>query len=131
MLVILLGMLANRATLPPVPDDRGILPCPAGAERDLLSPAALQCWLPTGHGQWRTLARRSAHGALVVEAETTALEDAEEIAERFVSGLQGRFFEILVYVQSDAPTDPRPIRRVRWMRGRTLEVLDFAGPPAF
>jgi hypothetical protein len=129
-IVILIGLAWDGRQQRHAADDHGIFPCPAGAEKNLLSTSALECWLPSArHGRWRVLARISAHGALVVRAEAADLRDAEEIAQRFVDGVGYKFFEILMYVQQEATAAPRQIRRVRWT-GRELEVLEFTSPAA-
>ena len=109
--------------------DFGIPVCPDGADKDLFSSDALQCWFTASHGQWRTLNRQSHLEALVVEVEAHDLRDATEIAQRIVADpMAGGFSEILVYVARSQGRELR-VRRVRWTRGATtLETLDFSSP---
>jgi hypothetical protein len=129
-MVLLLGGLLSRRPQPPHVDNSGITRCPAIAQEELLSFRALQCWLDAPHGRWRTLSRVSAHGALVVQAEATALLDADEIARQFVAGSTGRFSEILIYVQREQAADPTLIRRIRWTEQTGFEVMQFMSSPA-
>jgi hypothetical protein len=108
--------------------DFGIPLCPGGAERDLLSSDALQCWFSEPHGRWRMLSHQSHLEALVVEIEAQDLRDAEGIAQRVVADpMAGEFSEILVYVARTERGESH-IRRVRWTRGGTFETLDFSSP---
>ncbi len=110
-------------------NDFGIPACPDAAEKDLLSPAALQCWFPASHGQWRTLNHQSHLEALVVEVEARDLRDAVEIARRVTADEKARAFsEILIYVSRPQGREPR-IRRVRWTPRTGFETLEFAGAP--
>jgi hypothetical protein len=109
-------------------DDFGIRACPGHAEKDLLSPDALQCWFTASHDRWRTLNHQSHLEALVVEVEARDLRDAVEIAQRVTVDMQARAFsEILVYVARPQGGDSR-IRRVRWTRNSGFETLDFSSP---
>jgi hypothetical protein len=128
--VLLLVGLADRVEERPFWDPRGIPSCPNGAEADLLSSAALQCWFDAPHGRWRTLSHVSVHGAVVIQVEAADLVDAEDIGRRFVANSGEKFFEILVYVRrkSSAPT-PQLVRRVGWTRQAGLATLDFTSPP--
>jgi hypothetical protein len=126
-IVFLLGGLLNPGRSRPYPDDRGIARCPAEARNDLLSFRALQCWFDAPHGRWRTLSRVSVYGALVVEAEATDLQDADEIARQFVAAGDGRLTEALVYVQPESAADPTVIRRIRWTPRTGFEALQFTG----
>ena len=99
--------------------DFGIPVCPDGADKDLLSSRALQCWFTASHGQWRTLNHQSHLEALVVEVEARDLRDAAEIAQHVVADpVAAAFSEILVYVARPEGREWR-VRRVRWTRGAT------------
>jgi len=111
----------------PLPDPRGIPRCPPGAEADLLSAAALRCWLDAPGGQWRTLSRAWAFRALVVKAEASDVGDAEEIARRWVADCGDEFSEILIYVQRGPAPRPTRIRRVQWTPRGGYETLEFVG----
>ena len=130
VIIFLLGGLLNDGPQRPHPYDRGIERCPAGAQEDLLSFRALQCWFDAPHGRWRILSRVSVYEALVVEAEATELLDADEIARQFVATGDGRFSEVLVYVQRESAADPTLIRRIRWTRLTGFEALQFTARPA-
>jgi hypothetical protein len=110
--------------------DYGIIKCPEGAHADLLSSTALQCWFGAAGGRWRTLAHVSAHGALVVEVGAAVVNDADEIARRFVADRGGRFSEVLVYVQREGAIAPMQIRRIRWTETSGFERVDFTTSPA-
>jgi hypothetical protein len=108
--------------------DIGIPVCAAGADRDLLSSNALQCWFTASHGQWRTLNHQSHLEALVVDVEARDLRDAVEIAQRVVADpMVGAFAEILVYVARTQGRESH-IRRVRWTRGNGFETLEYSSP---
>jgi hypothetical protein len=109
--------------------DFGIPICPDGADRNLLSSDALQCWFTASHGQWRTLNHQSHLEALVVDVEARDLRDAAEIAQRIVGDpMAAPYSEILVYVARPEGSEAR-IRRVRWIRAATtFETLDFTSP---
>jgi len=130
VVVLLLAAWLPRGPIRSRPDERGILPCPAGAQQDLLSFRALQCWLPAPNGRWRTISRVSAHGALVVEAEASELSHAEHIAGLFIADGRGRFSEILIYTQPESTSDSTVIRRIRWTPETGFEALEFTARPA-
>jgi hypothetical protein len=110
--------------------DVGIPVCPDGAEKDLLSSAALQCWFSAAHGRWRTLNHQSHLEALVVEIEAGDVRDAVEIAQRVVADpMASAYSEILVYVARQHGSESR-IRRVRWTPDVAFETLDFSSPAA-
>jgi imidazolonepropionase-like amidohydrolase len=110
-------------------EDHGIPGCPAGAERDLLSASALQCWFGAPHGRWRTLNHQSHLEALVVDVEARDLRDASDIARRVVEGPAAQAFsEILVYVRAEPGDGVSRFRRVRWTRNGGFETLNFSTP---
>jgi hypothetical protein len=123
-----LGLLFDGSHVSTARNDFGITPCPTSAQQDLLSAHALQCWFPAPGGRWRTLARVSAHGALVVEVEATALSDAELIARQFVTDRGGKFSEVLVYAQRESAVPPLTIRRIRWTQITGFEQFEFTTP---
>jgi hypothetical protein len=120
-------VFVDRGAERPFRDPRGIPRCPAGAEDDLLSPAALRCWLDAPRGHWRTLSRAWAFRALVVKAEASDVTDAEAIARRWVADCGDRFSEILVYVQREPAPAPTLIRRVQWTSAGGFQSLEFTG----
>ena len=103
----------------------GIPHCPPGADRNLLAPAALECWLEGSSGPWRTTSRVWVHGSLIVEASAASLVDAQAIARLFVENVGERFVEIGVYVNVDRGMPTSITRRVRWTRATGYETLDF------
>jgi hypothetical protein len=105
----------------------GIPPCPAGADKDLLSPAAIQCWFMAPHGSWRVLSRVHVHAVLIVEAQAVDPRDAEAIARSFVDAFGKTFLEIVVYVQRESGPRPGLIRRVSWTRRAGFDALEFTG----
>jgi hypothetical protein len=129
VVIFLLGGLLNPGPPRPYPNDYGIARCPDGAQENLLSFRALQCWFDASHGRWRMLSRVAVYEALVVEAQATDLLDADEIARQLVAAGDGRFAEVLVYVQSESAADPTLIRRIRWTRQTGFETLQFMGRP--
>lgn len=128
-IIVLLGGLLNPAPSRPVPTDRGIARCPIEGRQDLLSFHALQCWFDAPSGRWRMLSRVSVYDALIVEAEATELVDADEIARKFAAIDEGRFAEVLVYVQRESAADPAVIRRIRWTRPTGFEALQYTAQP--
>jgi hypothetical protein len=127
-LVIASVVASSCATRRPIARDYGIPSCPDGAERDLLSSDALQCWFMAVHGRWRTLNHQSHLAALVVEVEARDLRDAEEIARRVVGPVATAFSEVLVYTQAEPEDGMLRVRRVRWTRSTGFETLDFSSP---
>ena len=121
------GCAARQAR---VLDDFGIPRCADGADADLLSSDALQCWFTAPHGLWRTLNHQSHLEALVVEVEARDLRDSLAIAQRVVDDPMAReFSEILVYVTRPLGRDTR-VHRVRWARGRGFDTLEFSSSAA-
>jgi hypothetical protein len=123
-------MLSSSCVLPHAraAQDFGIPPCPAGAEKNLLSADALQCWFTASHGRWRTLNHQSHLEALVVDVEARDVRDGQEIARRIVEGPSASAFtEILVYVARPARRELR-VRRVRWTVRTGFETLDYTSP---
>ena len=64
--------------------------------------------------RWTITKRVSAHRALVVEVDTSHLEEAEAIARRIADPEQPRFTEILVFFHRPGRHELR--RRVQWTR---------------
>jgi hypothetical protein len=129
VIIVLLGGLLNPSPSRPPFNNRGIARCPVEGRQDLLSFHALQCWFDAPGGRWRMLSRVSVYDALIVEAEATELVDAHEIARTLAAIDQGRFAEVLVYVQRESAADPSVIRRIRWTRPTGFEALQYTGRP--
>jgi hypothetical protein len=131
MVIVTVASGPVTADAPSLPaTDGGIAPCVPGADRNLLSVDALQCWFQAHAGRWRILSRVSTQGVLIVEAEAAAIDDAEEIAERFVASEAGRFLEIMVYVQGETTGASTRIRRIHWTPRDGFDALEFDGAPA-
>jgi hypothetical protein len=106
--------------------DYGIPPCPAGAERRLLSPDSLQCWLAAPHGRWRRLDQQSHLEALVVFVEARDRRDAVAIAQKLIEDPgASAYSEILLYVRTEDGGAGSSTRRVGWTRSNGFETLDF------
>ena len=119
------GCARNR----PPRTDYGIPRCAPGAENDLVSVAALQCWFDAPHGRWRIVEHHSLYQELVVDVEAISLSDADEIARRFVASAGGAFSEMLIYVHPESPRPAPRVRRVRWTRAHGFESIEFSGLP--
>ena len=117
-----------RARIKPVPDI-GVTDCAPNASAALLSVDALQCWLRTPHGRWRTLSHDSHFDVLVVQVEATDLRDAVDVARAFAANQRETFSEILVYVHEPGHSDRVRTRRVRWTKAGGFEIFDFTAPP--
>ena len=120
-----MGLVSTRRGEGRSPGDLGIPACPAPALTELLSPAALQCWLDAPNGRWRILGHESVHGAVVVRVKATQLRDAEAIAQRFVDDAGSRSSEILVYVTAESSGQRQITRRIRWAPRRGFDALEF------
>jgi len=116
---------AVKTSTPGRTGDLGIPRCPPVAARDLLSADALQCWFDAPHGRWRTLSHESHYTVLVVHVAVQSLQDARDIARRFVAGKGEPFSEILVYAEPESTDGRTRTRRVRWTRDGGFEELDF------
>jgi hypothetical protein len=110
------------------PPDIGVTDCPPNASSALLSVDALQCWLPSPHGRWRTLSHDSHFNVLVVQTEATDLRDAVDIARAFSANQGSAFSEILIYVREPSRGDRVRTRRVRWTKAGGFETFDFTAP---
>ena len=126
--VFIIGMIAswNCALRRAPARDYGIPPWPAGAERNLLSADALQCWFAAHHGRWRRLDQQSHLEALVVFVEARDGRDAVAIAQKLVDDPGANAYtEVLVYVRREEGGAGSSTRRVRWTRSTGFETLDF------
>jgi hypothetical protein len=86
---------------------------------------AQQCWHEAPHGPWRTLGHDLHYNTIVAEIEASSLDDADEIARRFVEVHGEKFEEILIYVQAASAPKTSAIRRVRWITGRGYDHLEY------
>jgi hypothetical protein len=129
-LVIAIGVVLPSCAPRRVPfPDYGIPACAPGAERDLLSSEALQCWFTGAHGRWRVLGHQSHLQALVVEAHAQDLREAEGITARVVASPEAAgYTEVLVYVRREAPGGGARVARVRWTPTAGAETVVFEMP---
>jgi hypothetical protein len=101
--------------------------CPTGPVDNYLAEKAQKCWHEAPHGRWRTLGHDLHYYTIVAEAEASSLEDADEIARRFVELHGDKFQEILIYVQEILAPKTSLIRRVRWIKGSGYDRLEYVG----
>jgi hypothetical protein len=101
--------------------------CPSGPVENYLAERAQKCWYDAPHGRWRTLGHDLHYQTIVAETEASSLNDADEIARRFVEVHGGKFEEILIYVQETSAPKSSLIRRVRWIKGTGYDRLEFVG----
>lgn len=124
---------AARPEQKPVPSksspsaDNQIRRCPKRTITNYLDDDLLQCWFDGPSGRWRTLSHDYHYTVLVVEVEAASLDDAREIARRWVDAHSLTFSEILVYVQAEKTPATSPVRRVRWVKDKGYEMLEYVG----
>lgn len=124
---------AARPEQKPVPSksspsaDNQIRRCPKRTITSYLEEDLLQCWFDGPSGRWRTLSHDYHYTVLVVEVEAASLDDAREIARRWVDAHNLMFSEILVYVQAAKTPATSPVRRVRWVKDKGYETLEYLG----
>ncbi len=66
--------------------------------------------------RWTITEQYSAHGVIVLQVETTHLDQARAIAMEVSAPLQERHAEILIYFHRPGRPDTLPPRRVQWSR---------------
>lgn len=124
---------AARPEQKPVPSksspsaDNQIRRCPKRTITSYLDDDLLQCWFDGPSGRWRTLSHDYHYTVLVVEVEAASLDDAREIARRWVDAHNLMFSEILVYAQAEKTPATSPVRRVRWVKDKGYEMLEYVG----
>jgi 2-polyprenyl-6-methoxyphenol hydroxylase-like FAD-dependent oxidoreductase len=94
--------------------------CSTGRVENYMDARAQRCWYNTTAGSWRIVNHDFHYDTLVVETEATKFDVGDEIVRRFEEVHGERFSEMLIYVR----VDPRT-RRLRWLRGRGVDVLEF------
>jgi hypothetical protein len=104
-------------------------PCGSDQAGNLLTPRWQQCWFTAAGGRWRTLKHDLHYDSLVVNVEAVSLEDAREIAERFIEN-QPRYKYLSLYVYQAPASTPGPVRRLEWARSSGFSTLDFNLAPA-
>jgi hypothetical protein len=105
----------------------GFRACSPGPVENYLAAKAQRCWYEALHGRWRTLGHDLHYNTIVAETEASSLNDADEIARRFVEVHGEKFEEILIYVQEAAAPKTSPIMRVRWIKGSGYDRLKYVG----
>lgn len=102
---------AGRAVTPPAPTRAHRLPA---VKR------AAEPW-----ARWTITEQYAAHGVLVLQVETTHLQDAATIAVEISALLQERYAEILIYFHRPGRPDTLPPRRVQWSRAAGHVETDY------
>lgn len=126
------AVAAIRPEQKPVPSksssaDSRIRPCPKRTITSYLEDDLSQCWFDSPRGRWRTLKHDFHYTNLVVEVEAANLDAAGEIARRWVDVHKMEYSEILVYVQAEKTPATSPIRRVRWVKNKGFDTLEYVG----
>ena len=96
------------------------LPGPTRAHRLPVVKRAAEPW-----ARWTITEQYSAQSVLVLQVETTHLNDAEQIAVEISAPLQERFAEILIYFHRPGRPDTLPPRRVQWSRAAGYVETDY------
>ena len=96
------------------------LPGPTRAHRLPVVKRAAEPW-----ARWTITEQYSAQSVLVLQVETTHLNDAEKIAVEISAPLQERYAEILIYFHRPGRPDTLPPRRVHWSRAAGHVETDY------
>ena len=96
---------------------------PAGPTRAHRLPAVKRAAEPWA--RWTITEQYSAHSVLVLQVETTHLQDAAKIAVEISAPLQERYAEILIYFHRPGRPDTLPPRRVQWSRAAGHVETDY------
>ena len=75
--------------------------------------------------RWTITEQYSAHSVLVLQVETTHLDEARAIAVEISAPLQERYAEILIYFHRPGRPDTLPPRRVQWSRATGHVETDY------
>ena len=75
--------------------------------------------------RWTVTEQYSAHGVIVLQVETTHLDEARAIAMEISAPLQERHAEILIYFHRPGRPDTLPPRRVQWSRAAGYVETDY------
>ena len=95
-------------------------PGPTRAHRVPVVKRAAQPW-----ARWTITEQYSAQSVLVLQVETTHLNDAARIAAEISAPLQERYAEILIYFHRPGRPDTLPPRRVQWSRAAGYVETDY------
>jgi len=99
--------------------------CPGGRVENFMAARAQLCWYRAPQGRWRILNHEFHYDSLVMDTEATTVDMAVEITRRLVEVHNERFSEMLIYVEQESASRPKPVRRVLWTRTSKPEYLDF------
>jgi hypothetical protein len=75
--------------------------------------------------RWTVTERFAAHGVLVMQVETTHLDEALSIARQLTEPLKEQFTEVMVYFHRPGRPDTLPPRRVQWSRPLGYVEADY------
>ena len=95
-------------------------PGPTRAHRVPVVKRAAQPW-----ARWTITEQYSAQSVLVLQVETTHLNDATKIAVEIAAPLHERYAEILIYFHRPGRPDTLPPRRVQWSRTAGYVETDY------
>ena len=129
-LVALLSVGVLSAAAPGQRAD-GLPRCEPGAERNLSTEAALQCWFRASHGGWRILTHDGHYDSVVYHVAADDLQDADEIARMVVASEGMGLGELVLYVYPEPIATSLQTRRISWTKRGGYQTLDFPGraPP--
>lgn len=75
--------------------------------------------------RWTITEQFAAQHVMVLQIETTHLEESGAIARTVAAPLQNRYSEIMIYFHRPGRPDTLPPRRVQWSRGGGYVETDF------
>lgn len=75
--------------------------------------------------RWTITEQFSAQHVMVLQVETTHLDEAAAIARAVATPLQDRYSEIMIYFHRPGRPDTLPPRRVQWSRATGFVETDF------
>ena len=93
---------------------------PARAHRMPVVKRAAEPW-----ARWTITEQYSAQSVLVLQVETTHLDEARAIAVEISAPLEERYAEILIYFHRPGRPDTLPPRRVQWSRAAGYVETDY------
>jgi hypothetical protein len=93
---------------------------PTRAQRIPVVKRAAEPW-----ARWTITEQYSAQRVLVLQVETTHLDEAPAIAAEISAPLQERYAEILIYFHRPGRPDLLPPRRVQWSRAGGFVEIDY------
>ena len=96
---------------------------PPGSTRAHRLPAVKRAAEPWA--RWTITEQYSAQSVLVLQVETTHLDEARAIAIEISAPLQERYAEILIYFHRPGRPDTLPPRRVQWSRAAGHVETDY------